>query len=205
MRALHFIRDERGATAVEFALITPVMSLIMMGILDLGHTAYVASQTQGAVHQAARQATVGNRTGAQIDTYVINKLRPLVQQGTCPGASCPVTIQKKSYSDYTGVKKAEKIITDTAPFGTYNAKTPTQPGDCHEDVNGNNVWDQDRGRDGLGGADDVVRYEVTVRYNRLLPVAGLFGWSQQQEVKVNTLLKNQPYAAQTKSAQTVCA
>lgn len=205
MRTPMLSHDERGVTAVEFGLITPLMCLIMMGILDIGHTAYVASQAQGVLQSAARQATIGNKTGAEIDTFVLNKIRPLVTRGTCPGANCPIKIEKKSYSDYTGVKKAEKIVTDTVPLGTYNAKTATQAGDCHEDVNGNGRWDQDRGRDGLGGADDVVRYEVTIRYNRLLPVAGLFGWSQQQEVKVNTLLKNQPYAAQVKQSQVICA
>lgn len=191
-------RDSRGATLVEFAIVAPTLLLMVIGLLDLGHSIYYNSIIQGALQDAARQATVGDKTQAQIDAFVSGRVQGLSRNPT-------VVITKKSYTDYTGVKKAEKIVTDTAPIGVYNAKTPTTPGDCHEDVVTNGVYDTDRGKNGLGGADDVIFYEVAVTYDRVLPMFGMLGYSNRPTIKVNTVLKNQPYAAQNRGAPVVCA
>lgn len=190
--------DERGMALVEFALIAPTLMVMLLGFLDLGHRIYYASQIQGTLHRAARLATVGNKTQPEIDAFVTSRLQNLARNPT-------LVITKKSYSEYTGVKKAETIVTDTVPIGTYNAKTATMPGDCHEDVVPNGRYDLDRGKNGLGGADDVVFYEIALTHRRLFPLARLLGWSPDQTITVNTLLKNQPYAAQIKGASVVCA
>ena len=57
--ARRFGRDTRGATIVEFALISPVMCLLLLGLIDLGYRTYVTSVVQGAIQEAARTATVG--------------------------------------------------------------------------------------------------------------------------------------------------
>lgn len=190
--------DQRGATLVEFAIIAPTLLLMIIGLLDLGHSIYYNSIIQGALQDAARLATVGDKTQAQIDAFVATRVQGLSRNPT-------IVITKKSYTDYTGVKKAEKIVTDTAPIGVYNAKTATTPGDCHEDVVDNGIFDTDRGKSGLGGADDVIFYEVAVTYDRVLPMFGMLGYSNRPTIKVNTVLKNQPYAAQVKGAPVICA
>jgi hypothetical protein len=46
---------------------------------------------------------------------------------------------------------------------------------------------------------------MTATYPRLFPVAGLLGWPKTQTISATTLLKNQPYATQTTTANvTVC-
>ena len=45
------IRDERGATAVEFAFIVPLLILLVLGIAEFGH----AFQVQGTLSAAARE------------------------------------------------------------------------------------------------------------------------------------------------------
>lgn len=190
--------DQKGATLFEFAIVAPTLLLMVIGLLDLGHSIYYNSIIQGALQDAARLATVGDKTQAQIDTFVAGRVQGLSRNPT-------IVITKKSYTDYTGVKKAEKIVTDTAPIGVYNAKTPTTPGDCHEDVVANGRHDTDRGKSGLGGADDVIFYEVALTYDRVLPMFGMLGYSNRPTIKVNTVLKNQPYAAQVKGAPVICA
>ena len=56
------------------------------------------------------------------------------------------------------------------------------PGDCFQDVNGNGSYDLDRGRGGMGGAEDVVRFQVRMIYPRLFPVGRFFGWSDDVEI-----------------------
>ena len=189
LRALR--ADSKGATIVEFALILPVMCMMLLGTLDLGYRSYVSSVVQGALHDAARMATVGGVTTAQIQTMVQNKLQAFSRNAT-------ITTSTRSYSDYSGVKVAETITQDTAPFGVYNQ------GDCFQDANGNGVYDTDRGRSGTGGAEDVVYFEVTMTYPHIVPVGRLFGWSSNVTTTQNTVLRNQPFGAHNSAVNIVC-
>ena len=45
------LRSERGASAVEFALIVPLLVLLVLGIAEFGH----AFQVQGTLSAAARE------------------------------------------------------------------------------------------------------------------------------------------------------
>lgn len=181
------LRDTRGVTVVEFALIAPSLCMTLLAFTDFGYRSYVDSVLQGALLQAARSATVGDKTGDQIDQQVKDSLKAFSSGAT-------VTIVKKSYEEFSGVKKPEKITQDTAPVGSYNK------GDCFEDANGNGTYDLDQGKGGLGGAEDIVDYEVTMTYPRLVPLSGFLGLSNSQTLTESTVLRNQPYAARTTSA-----
>jgi Flp pilus assembly protein TadG len=43
------IRDRRGISAVEFAILSPVMMMMLMGFFDLAQQAYIRSVLQGAM------------------------------------------------------------------------------------------------------------------------------------------------------------
>ena len=177
-------RDARGVTIVEFAMILPALCVLLLATFDLGYRSYVASVLQGALHEAARMATVGGVTQAQIDARVNRRLRDFASGAT-------ITIQISNYADFASVRQPERITQDTAPTGRYNA------GDCYEDFNGNSRYDTDRGASGFGGADDIVNYQVTMTYPRIVPIAGFLGWGNTQTVSSSTVLRNQPYAART--------
>lgn len=174
-------RDARGATIVEFAVVLPVLSLLVLGLLDLGYRSYATSMVQGALHDASRMATVGSYTLAQIDARVKARLSNFASRST-------VTTTTMSYYDFAGVAQAEKVVGDTAPLNTYNV------GDCFEDANGDNEHNADRGRNTTGGADDIVRYQVSITYPRIVPLGGFMGWGNTQTVTQNTVLRNQPFA-----------
>jgi len=69
-------------------------------------------------------------------------------------------------------------------------------GDCFEDSNGNGSYDSSAGSTGLGGADDIVFYQVTVSMPRLFPMAKLLGWSATQTATANATIRNQPWSNQ---------
>lgn len=189
LRALR--RDSKGAAIVEFALILPVMCLMLVGTLDLGYRSYVGSVVQGTLHDAARMATVGGVSTAQIETFVQTRLQAFSRNAT-------ITTTARSYAEYSGVKVAETITQDTAPFGIYNN------GDCFQDANGNGTYDTDRGRGGTGASEDVVYFEVSMTYPHILPVGKLFGWGPNVTTTQNTVLRNQPFAARNNSVTVVC-
>ena len=59
-------RTDRGASAVEFALVVPVLILILIGIVNFGFVLAQQISLNSAARQAARYAVVDGRTCAQI-------------------------------------------------------------------------------------------------------------------------------------------
>ena len=196
-------KDQCGATLIEFALVCPVMLLMMMGLGDLLYQAYAQSILNGSVQKAARDSAIegGASNAATIDGHVINMIAPLINNLTNNCASTRSTgtwcSTRKSYDNFSEV--APEPYTDTNNNGVRN------PGECYTDTNGNGAWDADPGLNGQGGANAVTLYTMTVTYPRLFPVAGLMKVSPMQTITASTLLKNQPYAGQTVNANvTIC-
>ena len=182
-------RDERGVTIVEFALIAPVLMLMLMGLLDLAYNMYTTEMLQGAIQKAARDSTIEGSSGkeAQLDAIVTKAV-----QAVAPGAA--LNFDRRSYSSFTDAGRPEDY-TDVDNDGTCNNGEP------FEDVNGNGTWDRDRGQAGFGGARDAVLYTVTVKYQRPFPVAGFIpGQSKDFTLSAATVLRNQPYGQQSANA-----
>lgn len=174
--------DQRGATIVEFAIIIPVLCALMAAGFELGYRAYFTAIVQGALLEASRQATVGDRTEAQVDQIIKDRVAML------SSAANVRKIEKQSFFNFSHVGKPEKITSDTPPIGTYNV------GDCYEDANNNGVYDT-LANAGLGTADDIVRYNVTVEYPNIMPVSKLLGWGTRQTITASTVLRNQPFTS----------
>jgi Flp pilus assembly protein TadG len=189
----HLARDHRGATIIEFAFVAPVMVLLLMGLCDLTYQSYVQSILTGAMQKAGRDSTIQGSTAktATLDAAVMTAMRRVAKDATW-------TSTRKSYAQFSNIKP--EVFQDNNSNGTYD-----QPSECFTDINGNNLWDQDPGLDGQGGANDVVLYSIRVSYPRLFPMAGLMGWTPTQTIAASTILKNQPYANQsTYTAKQVC-
>ena len=185
-------RDRRGATIIEFAIVAPVMMLLMMGLGDLLYQVYAQSVLNGAVQKAARDS--GIEGGAANISTIDGTVQTIARQ-IAPAATFVPT--RKSYDSFAEV--APEPFTDTNGNGVRNA------GECFTDMNGNGSWDADPGSTGQGGASAVTLYTMTMTYPRLFPVAGLFGWPATQTISATTLLKNQPYATQvTTASTTIC-
>jgi Flp pilus assembly protein TadG len=184
--------DRRGAALVEFALVTPVMLIMLMGFGDMLYQVYTQSILNGELQKAARDS--GIEGGAASTSTIDAKVQTMVKK-IAPSAT--FTSTRKSYDSFSEV--APEPFTDT------NGNGIRDPGECFTDENGNGTWDQDPGATGQGGASAVTVYTMTATYPRLFPVAGLLGWPKTQTVSATTLLKNQPYATQTTTANvTVC-
>ncbi|MFW2853152.1 TadE/TadG family type IV pilus assembly protein [Sphingomonas sp. TX0543] len=185
-------RDRRGVTIVEFALVAPVMLILLMGLGDMLYQGYVQSVLTGAVQKAARDATIqGNaQNTAALDAKVTSMVQYIAPAATFASS-------RKSYA-YFGAAAPE-------PFIDTNGNGVRDPGECYTDINGNKAWDADPGATGQGGANDATMYTMTVTYPRLFPVASLIGWPSTLTISAMTFLKNQPYATQVQPTQaTIC-
>lgn len=190
------LRDRRGATIIEFAIISPVMAILIMGLCDLMYQEYVQSILNGAVQKAGRDSAIqgGGDQTSTIDAAVIGMIGSVVQN---PSQNCSAT--PGNGATWCSVRKNYDAFTEVAqePFNDSDPKDGIcNHGESYTDVNGNNQWDADPGLSGQGGANDVTLYTMTITYPRLFPVAGLLGFSNTATLSGLTLLKNQPYASQ---------
>jgi Flp pilus assembly protein TadG len=181
------LADQRGVTVIEFAILAPVMMILLMGLGDMLYQSYAQAILNGELQKAARDSGIegagGNTTA--IDAKVQTRILQIAPQAT-------FVTSRKAYDTFSEV--APEPIFDT------NGNNQLDPGECFTDENGNGVWDKDPGTTGQGGASAVTVYQMTATYPRLFPVAGLLGWSNTQTISATTLLKNQPYATQTTTA-----
>ncbi|WP_300527968.1 TadE/TadG family type IV pilus assembly protein [Maricaulis sp.] len=54
-----FLTDDRGAAAVEFAFIAPVLAALMLGVFDLGRMTYDRTDLHSAVRSGAQYFMAG--------------------------------------------------------------------------------------------------------------------------------------------------
>lgn len=66
MRALHAVRGDRGQTAVEFALVAPVIIVLLLGIVQIGIAFHNYITLTDAARAGARQAVVDRFSGESI-------------------------------------------------------------------------------------------------------------------------------------------
>lgn len=177
-------RNERGATLVEFALLSPVLLVTLLGLMDLGYNYYIQAQLHGTIQKAARAATLhrANAKPGEIDAEVARRVHQLV-----PGAE--IEFARSSYAQFSDVSRPED-------FSDLNANGRCDDGEPFEDANGNGIWDEDRGTKGMGGARDAVLYQVTVTYTRAFGVAGVIGLPSTFTTQATTVLRNQPWGEQ---------
>lgn len=57
--ACGFLRDQRGSPAVEFALIAPVLMLLVFGIVQFGFAFYTYNEMFNGAREGARRLAVG--------------------------------------------------------------------------------------------------------------------------------------------------
>lgn len=206
-RLRSLVRDRRGNTVIEFAIVAPVMIALIMGLLDLGFQIYAQSVLDGAVQKAARDSALqgGAQSTGTIDSRVLGMLQPLIgsPQPSCavavPSTRVPATwcVTRKNYDNFAAIKPE--------PFSDTNGNGLRDSSECFQDVNGNGSWDADPGNAGQGGANDVTLYTFSVTFPRLFPVAAMIGWPAMLRMTSTTILKNQPYDSQaTTEPKTIC-
>jgi len=77
-------RDERGQALVEFAVVLPVLLLVIMGILYFGRYEDYSNQMTQLAEEGARWASVDSNpsTTQQLQTYLQSQAEPELQAGS---------------------------------------------------------------------------------------------------------------------------
>lgn len=192
-RATALVRDPRGATILEFGLISPMLCMVLMTCLDFAHSLYMQAVLQGAVQKAARDSSLqsGGDTTQQdtLDARVVGQVQLLNKNAT-------VAITRRYYRTFSTAAAAQaETFTDTTSGAFADGKCNN--GEPYMDANNNSRFDRDGADQGQGGARDIVVYTATITYPRLFPVDKFIpGMSGANRFAATTVLANQPFGDQ---------
>lgn len=159
--------DESGASAVEFALVLPILMLLIFGIIDGGRLLWETNRAEKATQMGVRMAVVTApvATGLSTATYVdvdpdgAGPLPPIAQGDVIPRAALGKVVCTSS-----GCCNPASLCTSPYPaLGAYNSAAFTRIADrirlMKPDIANTNIAIEYRGS-GLGYAGDPNGMEV---------------------------------------------
>jgi len=73
------LRSQRGSTAIEFALILPVIATMLFGVIDFGRLLYTKEVLSNAVREAARTGIVATAGGDVLPAVIDAALTTSIQ------------------------------------------------------------------------------------------------------------------------------
>lgn len=183
--------DTRGIAAIEFAMLSIPLFLLIMGGIEFGFMMFAKARLNGVLQEAARMATTGDddTNGAKGE-----KIDAMVKKELAFTKTTKVSVDKSYYDSFDQVRQPEvKNISGTNP--PY----------CWTDVNGNQKWDADPARDGLGGANDIINYKVTVTYDTFFPiVTDMVTRNKSMILTGQATLQNEPFEGGQDQAKKQC-
>lgn len=179
-----FIGGNEGVAAVEFAMVAPVLFLLIFGITEFSLIMYATSIIEGATTNSSRMGKTGyTEAGMTREEMIYDIIKDEAGSLFNPDH---LVITAKAYNDYDDIGVAEDYD-DNNGNGTYDV------GDTLYDTNGNGVWDSDIGAAGLGGAGDVVVYTVSYPWELFTPLIGSMFENSTYTITTSIVVKNEPY------------
>jgi Flp pilus assembly pilin Flp len=163
-------RSEKGATAVEMALISPLFMVILFGIIELSVALFVNTLVEGGLRDASRIGLTGMNTGAVTREQTIIDIVNSSSLGMVDLKAGDVS--SKIYPSFGDIGMPEPY-TDVNGDGQYTASNFTfsgvnfPAGEPYDDINANGQWDADMGAAGLGGPGEIVLYTISYNWNFL--------------------------------------
>jgi Flp pilus assembly protein TadG len=173
-----FARDRRGAVAVEYALILPVMLLFSFGILEVSLCMASLVTLEGGLKEASRYGITSQSTPpADIDkvpnAFKVGNDNRLMSIGYILNQNTldlidlnEATITTQVFSSFSAIKDGEQF-TDTNANGHYDVGEP------YFDANCNGVRDgAGASGSGVGASGNIVVYTVNYNWKILTPIIG---------------------------------
>ncbi|TAH33572.1 MAG: pilus assembly protein [Alphaproteobacteria bacterium] len=171
---------EKGAVAIEFALIAPLMILFVIGVIEIATAMAVSTMLEGGLREASRFGVTGSTTGgrqASINQILANHSYGLINPAN-------ISLSTKVYGSFASIGDEE--YTDSNNNGTHDNGEP------YTDRNGNGQWDADGGSAGLGSSSQIVVYRVNYDWPYL---TGIFRPIVGNSLHLSSAIavRNEPY------------
>lgn len=176
-------QSNSGTSFVEFAIVAPVLVLMIIGIMEIAMIMFVSSLVEGGVREAARFGLTGSTPpGQSREEFVVQRIQEITM-GLVQVDDTNVTVSV--YPSFGDIGQPE-------PFTDQNGNDSYDEGEPYTDINGNNDWDDDMGQAGAGGPGEIVLYKIDYEWNLL---SGLLVESFGSSIAMSTSMavRNEPY------------
>jgi Flp pilus assembly protein TadG len=190
------VSDSRGSHAIEFALIAPILFLLVMSAIEFGLLMFTQMALESALGNVARTTTIGNTTGysdrlSYIRAEFLRQTQGLIHSENIVISSEVVSSQTAKYIE------PEMCLTKPPRFGNCPADT------AFVDNNGNGVYDGGSLSNDLGKGGDLVQMNVALPWTFFTPIVGRFFRSDQvvgqnlvtgtYVIRTSAVIKNEPF------------
>jgi Flp pilus assembly protein TadG len=179
-----FRRNADGVTMVEFGLIAPVLTLMIMGVTELGLMMAGQAMLDNATFVASRTGKTGyTDTNKKQSKTISDAIQKNVSAFLDPAK---ITVTSTAYSDYDSMQPE--------PFTDRNNNGVWDNGEPYTDVNKNGSYDKNVGTTGYGGSGEIVLYTAAYDWRLFTPMLGkLIGTNNVVQLKSRVVVKNEPY------------
>lgn len=148
--------DQRSQSLVEFAIVAPILLLLLFGIVDFGRVIYIYATLNQAVNEGARAAIKDSAllpTNTDVENAVKQHAVDVSLANPCPNG--PITATNPP------ANSGWIYITEPNPPSTAEPLSPSL-----EDAPGGQMWSNGSGScSATNPAHDHAPLQVTIRYN----------------------------------------
>lgn len=192
--------QQKGAVAVEYAILAPALAVLIFGSIEVGRMLMVYSALEGAVTEATRISITGSVPDgfATSDAYIIDFVQNSLQN---------VGVTQNDVSISMNVYESFANIGEEEPYTDENGNDAYDVGECFTDVNNNGAWDQDMGASGTGGEENIMVMKIDVNLQYLMHgFIEAFSQSDHITLSTTTAVRNEPYGgvSWTPSDNVIC-
>lgn len=180
-------QDEQGTAAIEFAIISPVLFMLLLAIFEFA-SAYFAQQVMENVsYNISRTGKTGFVAPGQTQEQTIlamltNRLDGLIDPET-------IAMETRTYSEFSDVNQNE-------PFVDANGNGVRDDGENYTDLNANGEYDGVLSIGDFGEGGQITVYEITVPWRVMTPILGqLVGEDGTINLSSHIIVRNEPYDA----------
>ena len=185
-RAASLRTDEQGVAAIEFAVVAPVMIVMLFGIMELGYLAYAKSSLESGVLEAARASRVTDcpeDNPALIEEALLSRMSEVRSSDGEP----PVLTVSSYGGNFSNVGSPE-------PFNDIDGNGVFDAGEPYTDINGNAQWDADMGSGNYGALGEVVQFSASYNVASFFPMLSFLrpGGEDDYAIEATTVIRNEP-------------
>lgn len=180
-----FKSEEWGIFSIEFALIMPLLVMMMFGTIEIGLIMFTQSLMEGALRDASRYGITGQVIDDEDRLTTIKKVISSRTVGLVNMDTAKIDVL--SYPNFGKIGTGEAFLD-----GNGNAQYDV--GETFTDENDNNVWDADIGSAGAGNAGDVVLYRIQYDWPLISNYMDSFiGDSGKLPLSASVAVRNEPW------------
>ena len=179
------LRREDGATALEFAIISPALFLLMMGIVEVGLMMTAQIMMESATYAASRMGKTGYVASGSTQEKMIKG--EILRVGGVIMDPSKISVTSTFYNNFQQIGKPE-------PYTDVNGNGRRDNGEPFTDWNGNGKYDTVSGDTGYGGREKVVVYTSSYDWKLFTPlVSRVLGNNGTVTLSARAVVRNEPF------------